>query len=420
MVFERTLPCGLRLVGEPNPQSHSVCLGLWGKAGAVMETPEENGLSHFIEHMLFKGTDRRSAQDIAIEMDSVGGNLNAYTTKECTCYYAKVVDDDLPLAADILLDMVFHSRMAPSDLELERTVVLEEIAMIEDVPEDYCQDLLAEAHFSGHPLSQQIIGTEDNLRRFAREDLQGFMDRYYRPGDMVLSVVGNFDFEDLARLVEARLPQDHGGHAHHVVPAFTQQPPQILIQEKDIEQVHLTLGFPGVSQLSPDLYPLLVLNNMLGGGMSSRLFQRIREERGLAYSVYAYPATYVDCGMYGLYVGTNNANLEQVVDLIRAECRALRAGDFSDEELQRAISQLKGNYILGLESSSSRMSALGRGRLLYGRILEVQDVLDAIKAVRREDVLRVAQQVLTSRNMSAALVGPVERPEAIRARIQGK
>jgi len=419
MVFEKQLPCGLRLVGETTNRIHSVCLGIWVRSGSALETEAENGMAHFIEHMVFKGTERRSAADIAEEMDSIGGNINAFTSKEGTCFYCKVVDEDLPEAVDVLMDMVLHAKMDPADIELERTVILEELSMIEDVPEDYCMDLLAKAHFGDHVLGRQIIGTEENLRRFSREDMLSYMGKYYKPGDMVISAVGNFDPEELAHLVDSYLtdvPADD--HMTCVDEPFRVSQPQTLIQVRDCEQVHLAMAFEGIAHTDDATYAQLVLNNIIGGGMSSILFQKIREERGLAYSVYSYPSTYKQCGVFGIYTGTGADKVMQVLDILEAELTAVRNGEFTYEQLRRARNQLKGNYILGLESTSSRMNSLGRGRLIYDRLLPVQEVLDRIKAVTREDVIAVAKRVLDPATCSVAMVGPVRDEEAVRSRIE--
>ena len=418
MVFEKQLPCGLRLVGETTNRIHSVSLGVWVRSGSALETAEENGLAHFIEHMVFKGTERRSASDIAEEMDSIGGNINAFTSKEGTCFYAKVVDEDLPEAVDVLMDMVLHAKLDPNDLELERTVILEELSMLEDVPEDYCMDLLSRAHFGDHVLGRQIIGTETNLRRFTRDDLLHYMSKYYRPGDMVVSAVGNFDPEELAHLINHYLEDVSADEPATVVDMpFKVTSPQTLIQNRETEQVHMALAFEGIPHTDQATYAQLVLNNMIGGGMSSRLFQKIREERGLAYSVYSFPSTYKQCGVFGIYTGTGKDKVMQVLDILHEELMAFRNGDFTFEQLRRARNQLKGNYILGLESTSSRMNSLGRGRLIYERILPVQEVLDGIKAVTREDVIAIAQRVLNPATCSVAMVGPVQNEDQVRNRI---
>ena len=301
MHFHKKLPSGLTVVGEKMSHLRSVNVGLWVNAGSLHERPSENGISHFIEQMVFKGTAKRSARDIADVMDGVGGTLNAFTAKDCTCFYAAVVDEHLPLALDVLFDMVFHAKLDAADMEREKSVVLEEIAMVEDTPEELSGELLAQAWFGEHPLGQAILGPAENVRSFTVDEVRGYMRRFYQPDNMVLSIVGNFDEEKLDALVAGQLSQvAELGHAENTDWVMGTPVAGKIIRPRPVEQVHLNLALPGLPKQDPLNRSMVVLNNMLGGGMSSRLFQRIREERGLAYSVYSSPFSYRHAGVLNL------------------------------------------------------------------------------------------------------------------------
>ena len=399
-----TLSNGLRVVAEKLPHFRSVSVGLWVKAGSMDETPEEGGLSHFIEHMLFKGTERRSARQIAEEMDAVGGQINAFTSKECTCFYAKVTDDRLPVALDVLCDLQRNAAFDAGELEKERGVILEEIAMTEDSPEDQVHELLGQAALDGNPLARPILGTEALVAGYTRDDLARYRAKHYTPSTTVLAVAGNYDVDQLRELAEKHL----GGWEAKPAPereiwgeTFV---PSIVRREKDIEQIHLCVAFPGVPMGSDDIYPLSVLNNLFGGGMSSRLFQRVREESGLAYTVYSMPASFPGCGMVALYAGTSPQHAEPVMRLIREETERLLRDGITRDEFLKAQEQLRGGFILGQDSVSSHMSAIGRGLLLMPRIHSEDEVLAKIAAVTMEDTMRVARKIFSGDN-AASVVG---------------
>ncbi|HNW85958.1 MAG TPA: pitrilysin family protein [Candidatus Limiplasma sp.] len=405
MFDQITLPNGLRIVGEKLTHVRSCTVGVWVKVGSMNERPDENGLSHFIEHMVFKGTATRTARDIAEEMDDVGGQLNAFTSKDCTCFYAKVIDEDLSLAVDILSDLTLRPKFDEEELQKERGVVLEEIAMVEDTPEDLVNDVLCEAQFDGS-LQRPILGTAELIRRYAREDLVRYWRRHYHPQNMVLAIAGNYDWEAFLALVD---------RFFHDFP--NEQPPVTVIEtqtllsgrkarEKDTEQLQISLGYPGVSLGSDDLYALSVFNNAIGGGMSSRLFQRIREELGMAYSVYTFPTSYPGCGTFTIYAGTSPENGETVLREIEQELDKVLTHGLSEKELKSAKAQLKGGFLLGLESSSGRMQSIGRGTLLLNRLTPPEETLAKIEAVTLEDVLRIARASLEAKP-SAAIVGKV-------------
>ncbi len=404
MFNEFTLPNGLRVIGERIPHFRSVSVGLWIGAGSMYEAQADNGLSHFVEHMLFKGTASRDAKQIAQEMDAIGGQMNAFTAKECTCYYAKVMDEHFENAVDLLSDLLMQAKLDPVEFEKERGVILEEISMVEDTPEDLVHDLLSSAHYKGQALAMPILGPAAQIRAVTPDMLRHFHATHYRPDNTVLSVAGNYQLDELEQLANKYLgtwQSDKPTAAPDKPNGYT---PDVLRREKDIEQVHICLGYPGVEQGSLDIYPLSILNNLFGGGMSSRLFQKIREELGMAYAVYSYPTQYPGSGMFTLYAGTSPDNAEKVIGLIGGEVARLLKDGIDEKEFHQAREQLKGGYILGLESASSRMSSIGRSKLLLGRALDEEEVLARIAAVTLDDVVRVGRDILTQ-PCSAAVVG---------------
>ena len=396
MCEEFVLSNGLRVVAEPIENYPSVSVGLWIGAGSMYESAEENGLSHFVEHILFKSTENRTTKQIAVEMDALGGQVNAFTAKECTCYYAKVIAEHLPRAMDLLCDMLLNARVDEAEFEKERGVILEEIAMCEDTPEDLVYDLLAEAYFGEHPLAQ--------IASIGREALLTFKKKHYRPDNTVLAIAGQFDRTQFRDMAERLLGGWHAEGETHIPAPVESTKPRMLTRKKDIEQVHMCLAFPGVEQDNDALYPISVMNNLFGGGMSSRLFQHIREEMGAAYSVYSFPSTYTNCGTFTVYAGTSPETAQKVADELHNQIRLLRDGGVTQEEFDMAKEQLKVSYVLGLESSSSRMSAIGRSKLLRGRAVDPQDVIRKIEAVTKEDVERAAHEMF-SKPFSASAVG---------------
>ena len=408
MYDEFTLSNGLRVIAEKIPHFRSVSVGLWIGTGSMLETRGENGLSHFIEHMLFKGTQQRSAMQIAEEMDAIGGQVNAFTSKECTCYYAKVIDEHFEKALDLLSDMLLHASFNPQDLEKERSVILEEIAMTEDTPEDLVYELLSEAYFGDHALARPILGPAEVIRSVTREQILAFHRRHYRPDNTVLAVAGGYELDQLRELAERYLGAWAAPAQAQKAEPFAGCAQQVRVKRKDIEQVHVCLGYEGIATGADEAYPMAVFNNIFGGGMSSRLFQKIREEMGAAYSVYSYPTSYPDCGVYAIYAGTSIQQAQQVVDEIRRQVDRFLADGFTDREFTQARDQLKGGYILGLESTSSRMSALGRSKLLLGYANEIDEVIRRIERVTPQDVMSVARRILESPFAAAAVGRGVE------------
>ena len=401
---EWTLSNGLRVVGERLPYLRTVSMGVWLHVGSMFELPHENGLSHFMEHMVFKGTGKRTARQIAEEMDAVGGQLNAFTGKDCTCFYAKVIDEDVALAADILADLVTNATLDEAELEKERGVILEEIAMDEDSPEDLVHDLLSKAMFGEQSLGMPILGTEALISGYARRNLVDYRAKHYAPERTVIALAGNYDPEQVRVLIEAHFGGWKAEVEQLVVPWEQPLTGQRALREKDTEQMHICLGFPGASYGSEDIYPQAALNNLLGGAMSSRLFQRIREDLGMAYSIYTYPNTYQGCGTFAVYAGVSPKNAEKVLEEIHRELRKLLTQGILEKEYRDAKQQLRCGYLMGLESPGSRMQAMGRMTLLLGKPSEPQETIAKIEAVTMDKVMDCARRILTA-DPCVAIVG---------------
>ena len=405
-MFKYHLSNGIRVVTENLPEYRSVSFGIWVKTGSRYETAVNNGISHVIEHMLFKGTDKYSAQDIAIIFDGLGGHVNAFTSKEYTCYYAKVLDEHLPIAVEILAHMLFHSIFDPLELEREKNVIFEEIAMYEDTPDDLVHDLIAKAAYGDHSLAYPILGTESNLKRFSSADLKAYMQEHYHTGNLVISLAGNVD-ESVLTLLE-----QHFGSYQVQGTAATQQAPIFqggqIIHEKKTEQNHICLSLPGCSLHDEQLYAMIILNNILGGGMSSRLFQEIREQRGLAYSVYSYHSTHLDSGLFTIYAGTAPKQTEEVMKVTINLLHELTRNGLSPEELKRGKEQLKGSLLLSLESTGSRMNRLGKNELLLGKHRSLDDMIARIGAVEVEHLQQLTAQ-LFAHPFAIAMVGKLSK-----------
>jgi predicted Zn-dependent peptidase len=407
MYQKSTLPNGIRVVTEAIPYVKSVTVGVWVGTGSRNEEDHNHGISHFIEHLMFKGTANRSAKDIAETVDAVGGQLNAFTAKEYTCYYIKVLDNHLELALDILSDMMLSSRYAPEDITREREVVLEEVNMYEDSPDELVHDFYLDNVWPNHPLGRNILGSTEAIGRFDRNLVCEYYDNFYRPDNIVIAAAGNLTH---AR-VEELIGRFFGGFAGRKKAKVAQPPvltPTRRLHARDSEQVHFCLGTASVAQDSPDIYVAHVLNNILGGGISSRLFQAIREERGLAYSIYSYLSNYSDCGLFTIYAGTRPANLDQVIELILENVEQLKNGDLSLAELNKTKEQLKGNLLLGLESSSSRMSRLGKMEITMGKYTTLDEVVAKIEKVSMDDLQRMMDTILVADKLSFTALGPVK------------
>ncbi|MBQ7848715.1 MAG: insulinase family protein [Clostridia bacterium] len=392
---EWLLPNGLRVVGERLPYLRSVSIGAWMHVGSMMEQPRESGLSHFLEHMVFKGTTKRTARQIAEEMDAVGGQLNAFTGRDTTCFYAKVIDENLELAVDILADLVVNATIDETELEKERGVILEEIAMDEDSPEDLVHDMLQLAQFGEQSPGQPILGPASQIEAYTREDLLNFRKAHYAPKETVVALAGNYEPDQVLEWVKKYF----GGWDNEIAPVETPDwhvcTGENSLREKDTEQMHICMGFPGMAYGSEGVYPLAVANNILGGAMSSRLFQRIREDLGMAYSIYSYPNTYMGVGTFGIYAGVSPKNAETVLTEIRGELERFVNEGVTEKEFRDSVTQLRSGYLMGLESPGARMQALGRSTLLRGKPTSHEETLAAIEAVTMEKVMETARQVLT-------------------------
>jgi predicted Zn-dependent peptidase len=417
VVKRRVLPGGLRIVTESVPTVRSVSFGLWVGVGSRDESVKQAGASHFLEHLLFKGTERRSALELSSALDRLGGEMNAFTAKEYTCYYARVLDADLPVAVDVLTDMVTSSLITDTDYEAERGVICEEIAMHDDDPADVVHDAFAHAVFGDTPLGRPILGTVASIESLPRATVRRFYRRWYQPQHLVVAAAGNLDHAWVVRLVKkafattgVALSSEQRPTAPRIGTSPRRTAPgqgaaQVL--ERSTEQANLVLGMPGLSRSDDRRFALGVLNSALGGGMSSRLFQEVREKRGLAYSVYSYSSQYADTGLFGVYAGCLPRKVDEVVDLCRAELAAVVAHGLSDEELDRGKGQLRGSLVLGLEDTGSRMSRIGKSELVHGELLSVDDVLARIQSVTPDDVREVAASVLGAQS-TLAVIGPFD------------
>jgi predicted Zn-dependent peptidase len=403
---------GLRVVTERMPGVRSVALGIWVLAGSRDEEPAISGSSHFLEHLLFKGTKQRSALDIAERFDAVGGDLNAFTAKEYTCYYARVLDRDLPMAVEHLADMLQHSLIRSADLEAERQVILEEIHMHEDSPEEVVHDLYTEVLWPKHQLGRPILGTVATIEAATRDRVHRFYRRHYVPGNFVVVAAGNVRHEELVAQLKGtmdtgRALRDGQRSSWNLRRAGVPPAPsgRSLTKRRKTEQAHICLGTNGLARTDPDRFAFMIVNTALGGGMSSRLFQKIREQRGLAYSVYSYHSQYTEAGIFTAYAGTTPARAREVVSLLHHEMDDVAGGGLTEAEFERAKGHVKGSLVLSLEDPGGRMSRLGKSEIAHGEILTVDQTLRRIEAVTLEDARLVAQRVL-SQPMTLTVLGP--------------
>jgi predicted Zn-dependent peptidase len=406
-----TVPSGLAVVSEPMSDVGSVALGFWVGVGSRDEPPEAAGASHFLEHLLFKGTARRSAREIAEVIDAVGGEMNAFTAKDHTAFYVRVLVKDLEIALDVLSDIMWEPAFRPEEVEAERQVILEELLMRGDDPEDLVQELLAEALYPDHSLGREVLGSEETVRSMSADDLGRFHNERYRPGAMVLAAAGAIEHEAIVAAVEerfARSGRPSGGDRPIRTPPCSPAEP-FVGHRRPTEQAHLALALPTVHRHHPDRFAIAQLAHILGGGVSSRLFQEIRERRGLAYSVYAYRMSYDDAGAVVIYAGTAPNKAGEVLDVLADELARLRSG-VSDRELEVARGGLVGSMALGLEDSGARMSRIGRSLLVHGQVLPVDEVVADYLAVTTDDVARVAGDLIDAPR-TLAVVGPFKTAE---------
>ncbi|MDN4523405.1 M16 family metallopeptidase [Fictibacillus fluitans] len=411
MITRHTCPNGVRVVLEKIPTVRSVAIGVWIGTGSRFEVPENNGVSHFLEHMFFKGTATRSAREIAESFDSIGGQVNAFTSKEYTCYYAKVLDTHAPRALNVLSDMFFNSAFDEQELLKEKNVVLEEIKMYEDTPDDIVHDLLSRASFHQHSLGYPILGTENTLNTFTGQTLRNYMEDYYTPENVVISVAGNVE-ESFVKEIEDLFGSYSGSQtaSNLQTPVFHSQK---IARKKETEQAHLCLGFPGLSLKDPDTFSLIVLNNIFGSSMSSRLFQEVREQRGLAYSVFSYHSAYRDNGLFTIYGGTAPNQLDELYDTVKMIVNDLQENGITDKELTNSKEQIKGSLMLSLESTNSRMSRNGKNELILNYHRSLDEMVQLIDGVTTESVDSLIEKIF-SQECSASLVSPTgELPKGL-------
>ncbi len=384
----------------------SVCLGIWVKVGSRYETRQTNGISHFLEHMFFKGTSRRSQKEIAVEIDSLGGDLNAYTSKETTTFYIKLLDDYIDKGIELLMDVFLNPRIPEEEIEKEKGIVIEEIKMVEDTPDDYIHDLFSEYAWNRTGLGLGILGTRKTVRSFTRKSLLEHIRRYYTVDNIVISSAGNIEHEEVLGTLNSHIGSVSRSSD---TPALTRPTFHhgTKVVQKDCAEVHLCIGTEGIAQGSPERYAMLLMNTVVGAGVSSRLFQQIREERGLAYSVYSYISSYHDSGLFSVYAGTGRKKYRQVIDLVRDELVNLK-DTLTEDELTRAKKQLKGNMVLALESTSGRMNNLARQEIYYGKYISPSDIIRAIDRVRLSEVRGLADRLFSDGKFALAVLGPVK------------
>jgi predicted Zn-dependent peptidase len=422
-VARTVLPGGLRVVTESLPAVRSAAFGIWAGVGSRDEDLAYGGATHYLEHLLFKGTSRRSALDISAAIDAVGGELNAFTAKEYTCYYARVLDVDLPLAIDVLTDMVTSSLIEPKDVDAERGVILDEIAMNDDDPSDTVHEAFSAQLFGDTPMGRPILGTVQSINSITRDQIAGHYAGRYKPENLVVAVAGSLDHTEVVELTRSAFGPALTGTVDPLPPRLPrpgEDPGRgpagtgVRLVSRGIEQANLVLGCGGLSRTDDRRFALGVLNAALGGGMSSRLFQEVREKRGLAYSVYSFSSQHADSGMWGVYAGCMPAKADEVLAICQDEIAKVISGGLTDDELSRGKGQLRGSIVLGLEDPSSRMSRLGKAELVYPRLEPVEEILAAIGAVTHDDVREVAAAVL-AQPKALAVVGPFDDADAFTA-----
>ena len=402
-----TLDNGIRIVTKQMPHARSVTMGVWVNVGARDERSEEGGLSHFIEHMIFKGTEKRTAIQIAKEFDAIGGQCNAFTSKENTCYHAKVIDTRLDTMVELLSDVFLNSVFDAREVERERQVILQEIKMLEDTPDEHVHVLLAQAVWGNHPLGRSVLGRPETVAEFNSATIKEYFGRAYQPERIVVAAAGNLEHEAFGELITRgfAVVGETDNFPGRTVPAMDRV---IMAHPKNLEQVHICLGTRGVHVTDPRRYACSVLNVILGGNMSSRLFQEIRERRGLAYAVYSFLSLYSDTGMCGVYVGTDQSNIQQVLEIITKEMKRIKEKPVDSAELRNTKEYLKGGLYLGAESTENQMTRLAHNEIHFGRYVPLKEVEDHIEKVTAEDILELSRDIFQNESVSLTLLGPVD------------
>jgi predicted Zn-dependent peptidase len=416
-VRKDVLPNGLTILTESMSSVRSVSVGIWLRTGARQERVEDNGISHFIEHMLFKGTENRSAEEIARAADSIGGHLDAFTAKETTNYSIKVLDEHLPRAFSILADLVKNPLFEPAHITNESRVIQEEIKMVEDTPDDLVHEIFTQTYWRGHALGRPILGTRRNVRSFDRKRLVSYFRRHYTPNNILIAAAGHLRHSQIVDLVGKEFGDRPAGSAPRSGSIPVPHPHLQVRHKKDLEQVHLCVGAPSYPQPHEKRFPAYILNSVLGGGMSSRLFQNIREKRGLAYAVFSSLSSFHDAGCLSVYAGTATDKARQVIELVLAEFCELKSGPIGPEELQRAKDYLKGSLLLSLESSTSRMGNVARQEMYFGRYISQDEIARSVDAVTAEQVQAVAQEFFHPDRLAITVLGPINGLKLSRANL---
>jgi len=410
VIFEEKLPNGLKVIVEPLKEFSSVSIGVWVLVGSRDEVEVQSGITHLIEHLAFKGTPRRNARQIALEIDSMGGSLNAFTGKEFTSFYAKVLGESLPQALDVLSDITLNSLFSPVDISREKDVILQEINMVDDTPDDYIHDLHCREFWPGHSLGMPILGTQESLQGLSREEVISFHGNHFRADKILLTAAGSLDPETFFREISEAFSDL--GECKNKLPRFQpREVPGLCVQERPVEQVHFCVGYPGLKYADERRYVMSLLNTVLGGGVSSRLFQKIREEYGLAYSVFSYHSAYQDTGMHTIYCGTSRDGFPQVLDIISEETKDLISRPIPEDELATAKLQLKGNLLLGLESTGNRMNQLARNEIFFGRQVGVGEIEEGIDAVTPGQIRDLSLEMFREDHMALTVIGPISEAE---------
>jgi predicted Zn-dependent peptidase len=410
MYNKTALDNGIRIVTEEIDHVRSVSLGVWVESGSRNENPNINGIAHFIEHMLFKGTKNRSALDIVSSIDSVGGIMNAYTGKELTSYYVKIPDYHLPAAIDLLADIFQNSLFDSEELDKEKLVILQEINMLEDTPDEYIYDFFGKIFWNDHPLALPVLGTKDTVKRFQRNSIVDFFTRQYNGNNMTIAAAGNLKHDDFVNLIQQAFSSIKGS-AIKKETLECNVTSNIAILEKDLEQVHVLIGTLAPASTSDDRYTAVLMNTILGGSMSSRLFQEIREKRGLAYTIHSFLLPYSDVGMLGIYFGTSEAKVTDVISLVMEELKKLSDNSLLEREIHSAKEQMKGNFLLSMESTDIRMTKLAKNEIYFSRNIEFDEVVDHINGISKENVKDLAGKIFQSDILSMAVLGRVQKKD---------
>ncbi len=406
MYKTKKLKNGLTIIAEEIPYFKSISMGIWFRAGIKTEENYIDGVSHFIEHMMFKGTKNRTSKQLVAEIENLGGVINAFTGRECTCYYVRLLDEHLNIGIDILSDMILNSKFDEKDIEREKSVITEELKMYEDSPEDLTYDILLEKVYDNKGIGKNILGSKESIKSMNKESILEYFEKFYVPENAVLSICGNFDFDETVKLIEDKFANWHGEKPNCNLQDEIFNP-CVVKTDRDYEQTNLAICFEceNIGSSSNDVYTIDIINNVLGGSSTSRLFQRIREDEGLVYSIYSEQEFYRDKGELGIYASMSTENLEDVYRLIKEEIVSLNENGITEEELKNSKEQLKGEFMLGMESTESRMSAIGKYMLITGKVETLEDVIEGLNSITMEDINRVIKDVLDIDKMGVCVVG---------------